>query len=366
MTPTILLVDDEPHVLDALRTMLRAHPYDILTARSGPEALEVLAGAPVDVVVSDERMTPMSGSMFLRLCRERFPDTERIVLTGYASLDALMSAINDAHVVAFLKKPCDPAELLEAIELALQSQAQRRAAGRSTSDAMIAHAQLDGALTSAELWYQPIVDPHETVVAHEALLRPQSTDLPTPTHVVETASELGRHADLDRRVREVAAANLDRGVPARQVFINVLPESLVDGALFDDDALARHGDQVVIEITERSHLGSIADIKPAIAALRERGHRVAVDDLGAGYAGLTSLAVLQPDIVKFDLELICDINNDAARAHLVSAMANTCREMGIVTLAEGIETPSELAVLRGMGFDLYQGYLLGKPAPGLG
>lgn len=366
MKPTILLVDDEPHVLDALRTMLRGQPYEVLTARSGPDALEVLAGTGVDVVVSDERMAPMSGSTFLRLCRERFPDTERIVLTGHASLDAVVSAINDAQVVAFLKKPCDLSELVEAVDLALQSQAQRRAAGRSVTDTMIANTQLDAALASAELWYQPIVDANEVIVAHEALLRPQSTDLPTPTHVVDTASALGRHADLDRRVRQIAAANLDLGVPARQVFINVLPESLVDGALFDDDALADHGDRVVIEITERARLGAIADIKPAVAALRERGHRVAVDDLGAGYAGLTSLAVLQPDVVKFDLELIRDINNDAGRAHLVSAMATICRELGIVTLAEGIETPSELEVLRDMGFDLYQGYLLGKPAPGLG
>ena len=366
MMPTVLLVDDEPHVLDALRAVLRSHPYEILTARSGADALQIMTGTPVDVVVSDERMAPMSGSEFLRLSRERFPDTERIVLTGHASLEALMSAINDAHVVAFLKKPCEAAELLDAIELALLRQGQRRAAGRAETDAVTAHERLDGALTSAELWYQPIVDADDVVVAHEALLRPQSPELPTPTDVVDTAAALGRHVDLDRRVQQVAAANLDRGVPARQVFLNVLPESLVDGTLFEDDTLARHGDQVVMEITERAHLGSIADIKPAIAALRDRGHRVAVDDLGAGYAGLTSLAVLQPDIVKFDMELVCDINNDPTRAHLVSAMAATYREMGIVTLAEGIETPSELAALRDMGFDLYQGYLLGKPAPGSG
>lgn len=363
MNATVLLVDDEPHVLDALRAMLRRR-FDVLTAESGEQALTILASTAVDVVVSDEQMAPMSGTQFLRQCRERFPDTERIVLTGHASLDTSLSAINDSRVVAFLTKPCAAEDLIAAIDVALAAKAQRDAAGQRADETAVANANLDAALADAEIWYQPIVDRDGVTAAHEALLRPRSPALPTPVAVVEAATALERHADLDRHVRRMVARDMDRGAVSGLVFVNVLPESLAQADGFvTGDPLAHQSHRVVIEITERAHLGSLDDIRPTVDALRNRGYRIAVDDLGAGYAGLTSVALLRPEIVKFDLELIRDIDADDARSHLVGSMAGTCHDLGITVLAEGIETPAELATLRDMGFDLYQGYLLGKPAP---
>lgn len=366
-TPSVLFVDDEPTVLDAYEAAFAAQQLEVLTAESGSEALSILSSTPIDVVVSDENMAPMSGSTFLRLCRERFPDTERIVLTGHASLDATMSAINDARVVAFLTKPCGRAEIAEAIESALAIKAQRVTADRKRAQADSANSTLDEALANTEVWYQPILDRDGTVRAHEALLRPQTTALPTPVSVVESATRLDRHADLDRRVRRLVGRDLDRGRLSTDVFINVLPKSLTDPALAaDDDPLQAHRDRVAIEVTERAHLRSLGDIQPTVERLRELGHRIVIDDLGAGYSGLTSIALLRPDIVKFDLELVRDVHSDEARTHLVGALVDTCHDLGMLALAEGIETPEELAALRRMGFDLYQGYLLGKPAPLLG
>ena len=364
MKPVVLLVDDEPAVLDAIRVSLRHEPFEILTATSGETALEILASTTIDVVVSDEQMAPMSGSQFLRLCRQRFPETARIVLTGHASLDITMSAINESKVVAFLTKPCEAPVLAAAIESALAANAQRRAAGASADALAAAHTNLDDALDEPEVWYQPILDRCGVLAAHEALLRPQTTALPTPVAVVETASALDRHTDLDRRVGSLIAGDLERGHPSETVFLNVLPESLADPELFGNGhPLDGHSERIVIEITERSHLGSMDDIRPRVDALRERGFQIAVDDLGAGYAGLTSVALLRPEIVKFDLELLQGIDADDARSHLVASMVAACHDLGITTLAEGIETPAELNVLLAMGFDLFQGYLLGKPSP---
>lgn len=105
---TVLFVDDEPAVADAVRRVLRGEPHRLLSATSGQEGLEVLAREQVDIVVSDERMPEMTGSEFLTSVRTLYPDTIRIMLTGQASLDAAIKAINDGEIFRFLTKPCDP------------------------------------------------------------------------------------------------------------------------------------------------------------------------------------------------------------------------------------------------------------------
>ncbi len=119
MTGTVLFVDDEPHFTSALQRALRHEPYRILTANSAARALEILDGEPVDVVVSDERMPGMSGSDFLAVVRRRHPRTVRILLTGYATLDAAVKAINEGEIYRFLTKPCQAKDLSEIIRQAL-------------------------------------------------------------------------------------------------------------------------------------------------------------------------------------------------------------------------------------------------------
>ena len=120
MQPRVLFVDDEPHVIEALRRVLQKAPYEILTASSADEALHILAQVSVDVVVSDERMPGMAGSELLATVRHAYPDTVRIILTGHASLEAAVRAINEGEVYRFLTKPCNEGDLTLAIEHALQ------------------------------------------------------------------------------------------------------------------------------------------------------------------------------------------------------------------------------------------------------
>lgn len=119
MVGTVLFVDDESHFTSALQRALRHEPYRILTADSGARALEILDREPVDVVVSDERMPGMSGSDFLAVVRRRHPRTMRILLTGYATLDAAVKAINEGEIYRFLTKPCPAKDLSEIIRQAL-------------------------------------------------------------------------------------------------------------------------------------------------------------------------------------------------------------------------------------------------------
>ncbi|MDQ5881575.1 MAG: hypothetical protein QG616_1406 [Pseudomonadota bacterium] len=112
-TRTILLVDDEENILAAMRRVLRREGYQILTAGSGQEGLELLAAHPVDVIVSDQRMPNMTGVEFLRQAKVTHPDTIRIVLSGYTELQSITDAINEGAIYKFLTKPWDD-ELIRA------------------------------------------------------------------------------------------------------------------------------------------------------------------------------------------------------------------------------------------------------------
>ena len=115
MKTTVLYVDDERQSLRAMSAMFHKHPYRLITAQSASEALRLLANENVDIVISDERMPGMSGSELLTVVRNRYPETIRMMLTGYASPPAAVRAVNDAAVHRFFAKPCPHQKLLTAI-----------------------------------------------------------------------------------------------------------------------------------------------------------------------------------------------------------------------------------------------------------
>lgn len=112
MEKTLLLVDDEENVIRSLRRLLRQEPFTVLTANSGAEGLEILARQGVSVILSDQRMPGMIGSDFLKIVKELYPHTIRIVMSGYTELESITSAINDGAVFKFLLKPWEDEKLL--------------------------------------------------------------------------------------------------------------------------------------------------------------------------------------------------------------------------------------------------------------
>lgn len=116
----VLFVDDEPSVLESFEASFRRMPYDIFFARSPHEALMLLGQQRVDVIVTDERMPGMSGSQMLVLLRQHYPNVVRIVLTGYASVEAAQRAVSEGGADRFLSKPIAAAELSREIENTLR------------------------------------------------------------------------------------------------------------------------------------------------------------------------------------------------------------------------------------------------------
>jgi len=113
---TVLFVDDDSYILESLRDVLHREPYTVLTATSGIAALDVLAANRVDIVISDERMPGMQGSELLAEIYRLYPHTVRIVLTGQASVKAMINAINEGQIFKFLTKPYAPTDLIACIK----------------------------------------------------------------------------------------------------------------------------------------------------------------------------------------------------------------------------------------------------------
>lgn len=116
----VLAVDDEPHVLSALRRALRPHDFDVLTAPDGEAALRILEGEPVDAIISDMRMPGICGAQLLRQARQCAPDALRILLTGQADLQSTLQAVNEGEVFRYLLKPWEDVMLVQSLRDGLQ------------------------------------------------------------------------------------------------------------------------------------------------------------------------------------------------------------------------------------------------------
>jgi len=218
------------------------------------------------------------------------------------------------------------------------------------------------ALRSLALFYQPIVRwSDHSVVAHEALVRSAEPGLENPGALFQLARELGRARDLGRAIRARLAGDL--ATLSGDIFTNLDAGDLFDGELYDPRApLTGHADRLVLEITERASLEAVPDIRARVTQLRDLGFRVAVDDLGAGYAGLTSLAVLEPEVVKLDMSLVRRVDVEPIRRHVIRSLARLCGKLRSLVVAEGVETSRERDALLALGCDVQQGFLYAAPA----
>ena len=169
-------------------------------------------------------------------------------------------------------------------------------------------------------------------------------------------------------MRRLAALDL-AATQTSVLFVNLHPADLIDDGLYDvDSPLTPFAPRVVLEITERASLEHIGNLRDRLVRLRGLGFRIALDDLGAGYAGLTSFTQLEPEFVKLDMDLIRGIHQNDMKRKIVRSMVGLCHDMGKSIIAEGVEVLEEKQALVDLKCDLLQGYLLGRPskgAPGL-
>jgi EAL domain-containing protein (putative c-di-GMP-specific phosphodiesterase class I) len=166
---------------------------------------------------------------------------------------------------------------------------------------------------------------------------------------------------LSSKIRVAAPGPFARRSDDLRLFLNLHVSDIGCEDLLESE-LAEMAGRVVLEITERASLESVERLDHHISALRARGYQIAVDDLGAGYAGLSSFAMLDPDLVKLDMSLVRGVNESPTKRRLVQSLQAACSDLGVPMVAEGVETIEERDALVAGGCDLFQGFLFGRPA----
>lgn len=371
-TGNILVVDDEPMIRRVMHRLLSREGYRITLTSCGTEALEALGQEDFDAVISDISMPGGDGLSLLEGIRMRQLDLPVILVTGVPTTESAMRAVR-LGAVGYLGKPVDRDTLLDEVRRAVQLNrmaALRRMAVHIMEEDAQAEARrqeenlrLDRAIARMYMVYQPIVSVHKhSIVGHEALVRSSEPGLQDPGALFASAEELDRLDGLLTNIRRLSVQPFSHDGEST-LFLNLHASDLCDERLStDESALSDMADRVILEVTERASLEKLEENEEHIARLRDLGFRIAIDDIGAGYAGLSSFALLEPDIVKLDRSLIRDVERTPLKHKLIRSLTSLCDDLNIHVIAEGVETKSERDTLIDLGCDLFQGYLFSAPS----
>jgi EAL domain-containing protein (putative c-di-GMP-specific phosphodiesterase class I)/CheY-like chemotaxis protein len=370
-TAQVLVVDDDPALARTTERVLSRAGHKVTVAFGANEAIEAARSTRFDVIVSDVAMPDVDGKALLRAIRAADLDVPFVFVTGQPDLQDAIEAV-EYGAFRYLIKPVPSAELTEVVNRAIRwhrlAVVRREAAldGRQIADRAGLEARFESALKTLWIATQPIVAcSGGAVLAYEALVRTEESSLRSPPHLLDAAERLKRTPDLGRQIRRLVADLFPEAPPAALLFVNLHPADLEDEELCaESGALTPFANRVVLEITERTALEGIRGLRGRVDRLRKLGFQIAVDDLGAGYAGLSSFAALEPDVVKADMSLIRGIESSAIKQKLVGTIAALASDLGVQLVAEGVETAAEYACVCSLGAYAAQGYFFARPGRG--
>jgi EAL domain-containing protein (putative c-di-GMP-specific phosphodiesterase class I)/GGDEF domain-containing protein len=214
--------------------------------------------------------------------------------------------------------------------------------------------------------YHPIIVTNtEEVYGFEALARGVRRELRSPEVLFEVAEEANLVWELSRLLRQRAVSGIYDDLKEGQfLFLNIDPHDFDDPTFrnLDPDELGiSDPSKVVLEITERTAIKDYPRFQEYLKAFRARGFRFAVDDAGSGYAGLGSIANLEPDYIKLDISLIANIDTNFLKQNLVETMVSFANTQGTQVIAEGVERREEFETVKQLGVHFTQGFLFHRP-----
>jgi EAL domain-containing protein (putative c-di-GMP-specific phosphodiesterase class I) len=355
--------------------VLESEGFVVDIVESSEAALTRTRAVDFDVVLTDISMPGADGIDLLRGLRRDNLDTPVILVTGNPNLATAIDGI-EYGAFRYLVKPVDRGQLSAAVRQAASmhavAQIRRRVmdligdAARQIGDLAGLEVRFQAALRELYVVHQPIISSARGVVlGFEALMRSREPALSTPRALLLAAERLGRMRDLSRALRVHHAGSMASLPPGTSLFVNLHPTDLLDEALFAEaDPLRPYAGRIVFEITERAPLERLPAVRSRVADLRALGYRIAVDDVGAGYAGLSSLAVLCPNIVKLDAILVRGIDQSKTLQTLIESLVVACARLQIDVIAEAVETEAERKALEDLGVDLMQGHLFAHALEG--
>jgi diguanylate cyclase (GGDEF)-like protein len=217
--------------------------------------------------------------------------------------------------------------------------------------------------------YQPIINFGSTdIFGWEALTRgPEGSFFHSPIALFDFAEEAGELFTLEKICRENSICKLGPLKNGQKLFLNIHPRTLADPEFTPGKTqkiLQKHGlapENIVFEITEKHSIKDFSLFYKTLNHYRNQGFQIAVDDAGAGYSGLWTIAELRPDYIKIDRELVHNIDRNPIKRALMETLVTFADKVGSKIIAEGIETRTELNALIDMGVHFGQGYYLARP-----
>ncbi len=377
----VLLADDEPGLRTALTELLSHEDRVELigTAADAEEAIRIAESDRPDVALVDVRMPEGGGPHAARGISRVSPGTRVIALSAYEDRKTVMEMLR-AGAVGYLVKGTAADELVHGIEIVAQggtsisaevlggvvaelaTQLRREEIEHDADQAL--RGEIERFVSGHGVWmvFHPIVDLEtRQEIGVEALARFGSIPVKPPDRWFAEATALELGLQLQLRTLKEALDALPK-VPDG-MFLAVNCSHVAAASSEFADRLDGVEDRIVLEITEHEAIEDYGALAKAIAPLRARGLRVAVDDVGAGYASLRHALQLAPDMVKMDISLTRGIDRDAGRRALASALISFAGDTNMTIVAEGIETAAELHALRELGVPYGQGFYLARPAP---
>ena len=377
----ILIADDEPALRDAIADLLEHEDGLVLVGEAGDadQAIELAVSRQPDVALVDVSMPAGGGPRAAREIIRVSPETRVIALSAFEDRPTVLEMLRAGAVgylvkgsasedlVLSISKVFDggaslSAEVLDGIVHELASQLRREEIERDERSAR--RGEIDRFLAGDGLTmvFQPIVDLRSrAMVGTEALARFHSLPLRPPNEWFAEAVEHEVGVQLELLAIRNAMLVLPTLPDGAYLSVNCSPRAAMSTDLAA--TIGEHASRMVIEITEHEAIEDYAELAVALAPLRERGIRVAIDDAGAGFASLRHTLLMKPDIVKVDISITRDIDSDRAKRALASALISFAEEMEMTIVAEGIETAEELDALIELGVTIGQGFYLAEPGP---
>jgi EAL domain-containing protein (putative c-di-GMP-specific phosphodiesterase class I)/signal transduction histidine kinase/FixJ family two-component response regulator len=362
----VLIADDDEDYRVLMTRGLRRQGFEVIAVADGRRALDAIASTSFDVVISDVHMPECGGIELLREVRRVDLDVPVVLISGALDVASASAAV-EYGAFRYLEKPEDVGPFGDVLRRAARAHALARVrrqahqvSGSSVGAVDRAGTEVRFEQAMAALWvaFQPIIDVGGAPYGVEALMRSNEPSMSSPSAILDAAGQLGRLDTVGRRVRSIAADQVGDGI----LFVNLHPGDLLDPDLVDPRSpLTALASRTVLEITERAALASTDALARRLAQLRELGFRFAIDDIGAGYSGLTSFTEVVPEIVKLDMALVRDVHRNSLKQRTIAALCALCHDVGTKVVAEGVETIDERTCLISLGCDLLQGFLIGRP-----
>ena len=386
--------DSVHRLLTVARTQLRMRVAWVSEFVGSDQVLRFVDAAPGAQAPAEGTCLPLGGSFCARVLDGRFP---RLIANTHDFAEAaLLEVTAELHIGAYVGVPllgpsgavvgmlcaidgdaCPALDERDVIALQLLAQVVHDLQQRALSSSE-AEGERQGLLRALQdvlsgdgrhAVLQPIVDlTTGRAVAAEGLTRFTGTTpaqaaggLRSAGHWFDDAARLGLREDLELVTASAVLDLLDTVPEPVALCINLGPETLLTPRL-DELLHDRPLSRVVLEITEHAPVSDYETLSAALRPYRDRGLRLAVDDAGAGYSSLRHVLAVEPDLIKIDMTLTRGADRDLVRRTLLSALAGFAADTGCRLVAEGVETPGELAAVASCGIDLVQGYALAEPS----